>query len=91
LGWPNFWIEPAYWDIKGKAEGRPVYELLGGSARQVEIYCSTGGLHRVEGWAGQFLAVKQRDFATAKLRVRSATLEDDITLFEAIRKEVGES
>ena len=29
-------IEMALWDIKGKAEGKPVYELLGG-ARQTSI------------------------------------------------------
>ena len=30
LGWLNYWIEPACWDIIGKAKGKPVYELLGG-------------------------------------------------------------
>ena len=28
LGWRNSWIEPAFWDIRGKIEGKPVYQLL---------------------------------------------------------------
>jgi galactonate dehydratase len=37
-------IEQAMWDIKGKALGVPVYELLGGACREkVKVYCWTGG------------------------------------------------
>ena len=37
-------IEQAMWDIKGKALGVPVYELLGGACRQkIRVYCWTGG------------------------------------------------
>jgi len=32
IGWRNFWIEPACWDIIGKAQGKPVYEVLAGRA-----------------------------------------------------------
>ena len=36
-------IDLALWDLKGKLLGRPVYELLGGPARE-ELFCySTGG------------------------------------------------
>ena len=37
-------IEQAMWDIKGKALGVPVYEMLGGACREkVKVYCWTGG------------------------------------------------
>jgi galactonate dehydratase len=37
-------IEQAMWDIKGRALGVPVYELLGGACRdKMRVYCWTGG------------------------------------------------
>jgi galactonate dehydratase len=37
-------IEQALWDIKGKALGAPVYELLGGAAREkIRVYSWIGG------------------------------------------------
>lgn len=37
-------IEQALWDIKGKALGVPVYELLGGPVRdKIRVYCWIGG------------------------------------------------
>ena len=37
-------IDQALWDIKGKALGVPVYELLGGSCRdKMKVYCWVGG------------------------------------------------
>ncbi len=42
LGWRNWWIEPAFWDINGKIAGKPVYKLLGGRARKsIDVYAST--------------------------------------------------
>ena len=39
-------IEQAMWDIKGKALGVPVYDLLGGKCRdQIEVYRWIGGDH----------------------------------------------
>ena len=90
LGWRNFWIEPACWDIIGKKEGKPVYEILGGSARPIEVYCSTGEMHKPEKRIDEVLAMKEKGYRSLKLRVKNAELKDDIKLIEAIRKGVGD-
>jgi L-alanine-DL-glutamate epimerase-like enolase superfamily enzyme len=88
LGWRNFWIEPACWDILGKAENKPVYELLGGKARSVPVYLSTGEMHPPEQRVEELLAMHQRGFKAAKLRVKNAELKEDIRHIEIIRKGV---
>ncbi|MBI4765081.1 MAG: mandelate racemase/muconate lactonizing enzyme family protein [Deltaproteobacteria bacterium] len=90
LGWRNFWIEPACWDILGKKEGKPVYELFGGKARPIQTYCSTGEMHLPEKRIEELLVLKERGFKTAKLRVKNHTLVDDIKMISAIRKGVGD-
>jgi D-galactarolactone cycloisomerase len=90
LGWRNFWIEPACWDIMGKAANKPVYELLGGKARPISVYLSTGEMHSPEKRVDELLAMKARGFKTAKLRVKNAELSEDIRHIEAIRKGIGD-
>jgi L-alanine-DL-glutamate epimerase-like enolase superfamily enzyme len=90
LGFRNFWIEPACWDIMGKAQGKPVYELLGGAAKPIPAYCSTGEVllpaQRIE----KLAEVRRHGFALAKIRLRGTTLTDDIHDLQAIRKGVGD-
>lgn len=90
LGWRNFWIEPACWDIIGKKQGKPVYELLGGKARPIEVYCSTGEMRDPEKRAEEILKVKENGYRSAKLRVKSIELKDDIRQIETVRKRVGD-
>ena len=90
LGWRNFWIEPACWDIAGKAQGKPVYELLGGEARPVEVYCSFGELHEPGRRVEELLAMRERGFRTFKLRVKAKTFKDDVRLIAEVRRGVGD-
>ena len=90
LGWRNYWIEPACWDIAGKAAGKPVYELLGGEARPVEVYCSTGEMHEPARRVDELLAMRERGFKTAKLRVKNAELKDDIRNVEQVARGLGD-
>ena len=89
LGWRNFWIEPACWDIIGKKEGKPVYEILGGKPRPIPVYLSTGEMHKPEQRGEELLAMKAHGFKTAKLRVKNAELKEDIRHIEVIKKAVG--
>lgn len=90
LGWRNFWIEPACWDIIGKKEQKPVYEILGGRSRPIDAYVSTGELHEPEKRVEELLAMTERGFQTAKLRVKSPTLKEDIRHLETVRKGIGD-
>lgn len=91
LGWRNFWIEPACWDIMGKAAGKPVYELLGGKARPVDVYLSTGEMHDPYKRAYELIAKRERGFKTAKLRVKNMELKDDIKQIEMVSKCLGDT
>ncbi len=90
LGWRNFWIEPAFWDIIGKSQGKPVYEILGGTARPIEVYCSTGELRDPAQRVESLREMMERGYKTAKLRVRHHTLKEDIKYIKQIRKGVGD-
>jgi len=72
LGWRNYWLEAAFWDIKGKAEGKPVWHLLGGSAGgRAEVYASTGEVHDPGQRADEVVRLREAGFRTVKLRVHS--------------------
>ena len=69
LGWRNYWIEPAFWDIKGKMEGKPVYELLGGTRCLLNLYASTGELKTPEQRIEEAEERYSEGFRAIKLRV----------------------
>jgi len=60
-------VEQALWDIKGKALGVPVYELLGGAARDtIRIYSWVGG-DRPDDIAAQVTAQKALGMTAVKM------------------------
>ncbi len=90
LGWRIGWIEPACWDIIGKARNQPVYEVLGGAPGRVKLYASTG---EVRCGADRIVEVQKRleeGFEAVKLRVHDQTLEQDVAQIQETREGVGE-
>jgi D-galactarolactone cycloisomerase len=69
LGWRNAWIEPAFWDIKGKLAGKPVYELLGGTPQRVRLYASTGDVRSAAARVEEAWQRHAEGFRAIKLRV----------------------
>src|SRR5262245_15410963 len=59
-------IEIALWDIKGKAYGQPIYQLLGGACRErIRMYAHGGGA-TPEQAAENALALKEKGFTAVK-------------------------
>jgi L-alanine-DL-glutamate epimerase-like enolase superfamily enzyme len=90
LGWRNYWIEPAFWDIKGKLADKPVYELLGGQPCAIELYASTGELKRPAERIEEAEARHAEGFRTIKLRVHDFDETVDIQQVMETAKALGD-
>lgn len=61
-------IEQALWDLKGKAAGMPVYELLGGACRDyVELYANGPRGATPDDLASSAVRIRDKGFANLKL------------------------
>ena len=89
LGLRNYWIEPAFWDIKGKIAGKPVYELLGGKGGEIRVYASTGEVKEPAARVAEVEARYAEGFRTVKLRVHDFDEKKDIAQVAAVAKAMG--
>lgn len=90
LGIRSHWIEPAFWDIKGKLENRPVYALLGGNPVPVELYASTGEVKSPKDRVKEVQKRYEEGFRCVKLRVHDFDVRQDIAQVEAVAKAMGD-
>jgi len=92
LGWSNFWLEAAFWDILGKVENKPVWKLLATNPvehsenQRIELYASTGEVHPPAQRAEEVLRLRDQGFNTVKIRVHSLDPAADIAQIETVRK-----
>jgi D-galactarolactone cycloisomerase len=92
LGWRNYWMEAAFWDIRGQVEGKPLWMLLGGDdSARLPVYASTGELHQPGQRVEEVLRLREMGFNSVKLRVHSFDPAEDIGLIQAVRTAVGDS
>ena len=91
LGVRLAWIEPALWDIMGKACGQPVYRLLGGGVDKIRAYCSTGELRDADRRAEDLLKLREKGFTAVKLRFHDFDWRKEIAVVEKARATVGDS
>jgi len=89
LGWRNYWIEPAFWDLKGKLAGKPVYELLGGKHCKVKLYASTGEVKNPHDRIAEAEARYAEGFRAIKLRVHDFDEAVDIRQVAETARAVG--
>ena len=71
----NFWVEPAFWDIRGKLAGKPVCELLGGERCRLKLYASSGESRAPAARIDEAHACREAGFGMLKLRVH----DDEVT------------
>lgn len=82
-------IDIALWDIKGKALGVPIYQLLGGACRErVRAYASSIYWQAPEAAAAKAREFVGQGFSAMKLKV-GADVHRDIDSLAAIREAVG--
>src|SRR6185369_1882705 len=87
-------VDQALWDIKGKALGVPVYELLGGPTRtRVRVYAHAGTVERIkERKAEGFTAFKTGPFKERPARIveNKAFIDKAAKRFAELRAAVGD-
>jgi D-galactarolactone cycloisomerase len=90
IGWRNAWVEPAFWDIKGKVAGKPVCELLGGKPCTVKLYASSGEVKEPAARIEEAQARYEEGFRTFKVRVHDFDEAVDIRQVVETAKGVGD-
>ncbi len=85
-------VDVALWDIKAKAAGQPLWQLLGGGEKKVLAYNTDGGWLN---WPMETLiadcrrCVEEQGFKGVKLKVGSPSMGRDVERVAAVRKAVG--
>lgn len=84
-------LDTACWDIKAKAEGVPLWKLLGGERREIPCYASEGLWLNLSGEAlkKEAAALIARGHTAMKLRLGKPTLDEDISRVRAVRSAIG--
>ncbi|MBN9019143.1 MAG: mandelate racemase/muconate lactonizing enzyme family protein [Rhizobiales bacterium] len=80
----NWWIEPAFWDIKAKIAGLPLYRLLGGTDDTIRLYLSSGEVRGLSERREEAEARLEEGFGTMKVRVHDWDEQVDIAQIQDI-------
>ena len=84
--WP---LDLALWDLVGKIENKPCWQLLGADSGRTRAYASSGSLKSADELADLAEAVVARGFPAMKIRFQRADWHDDIAVLETVRKRIG--
>ena len=85
--WP---IDLALWDIIGKAEGKPVWKLLGGTEPHLRTYASLGQRRDRDDTVDAVRARMAEGFPAVKLRFWRDDWREEVKTVEAVRRAVGD-
>lgn len=88
FSWP-WCIEMAAWDIKGKALGQSVSDLLGGYTHRLRGYASFGERRDAQTRVQDVANAVEHNFTAMKLRFRADNVRDDLAVVAAVRDAYG--
>lgn len=94
LGWRNWWIEAAFWYLKGEIENEPVYRLLqikDEIVTKVKVCASTREVRDFERRKSYLDDIRKKGIEAVKIRVKDPARKDDITILKQVRKEIGDN
>jgi mandelate racemase len=85
-------IDMAAWDAIGQARKLPLVQVLGGTARPIPAYNSTGlGLMPLKALAKEAVELVKEGFSAIKLRMGRPRAADDLAALRVVRKAIGPS
>jgi D-galactarolactone cycloisomerase len=85
----NWTLEVAVWDLVGRAQRQPVWQLLGATGESLLAYASSGELVSAEERARRCVALRDAGVRAVKLRLHSSDWRVDLPVIEAVREAVG--
>lgn len=82
-------LETAFWDLRGKALGKSIAELLGAERTSVPVYASALLWHdTLDALAAEAAGHVERGFRRVKMRLGKSE-DEDVELVRAVRRAVG--
>lgn len=89
-------VDIALWDLVGKLEGRPVWQLLAGAGRQeLPVFASSVFVDSPEAMAAQAVSFVEQGFPIVKVKIArnqaQGGLDADIEALQAIRAAIGQN
>lgn len=82
-------LDVALWDLRGRIENKPVWQLLGAKTDKLRAYASTGVLRAPEAMAELAAAFVEQGFRAIKIRFGREDRAADLRALEAVRADVG--
>lgn len=85
-------IDIALWDLKGKVTGLPLYQLLGGYAREVPAYIAGGYYEEgktLDDLAAEMVANVEMGARAVKMKIGGAAIAEDVERVRVVREAIG--